>query len=63
MGKQLPTGSNGAVKTDDLIVITGAGGFIAGALTKYFHDKGFGGSAVARTRSGKGSASTSIPDF
>jgi nucleoside-diphosphate-sugar epimerase len=41
MGKQLPTGSNGAVKTDDLIVITGAGGFIAGALTKYFHDKGF----------------------
>jgi GDP-D-mannose 3', 5'-epimerase len=26
---------------DDLIVITGAGGFIAGALTRYFHDKGF----------------------
>ena len=41
MDKQLPTGSNGAMKTDDLIVITGAGGFIAGALTKYFHDKGF----------------------
>jgi len=29
------------MKMDDLIVITGAGGFIAGALTRYFHDKGF----------------------
>jgi GDP-D-mannose 3', 5'-epimerase len=26
---------------NDLIVITGAGGFIAGALTRYFHNKGF----------------------
>jgi GDP-D-mannose 3',5'-epimerase len=26
---------------DDLIVITGAGGFIAGALTRYFKNKGF----------------------
>jgi len=26
---------------EDLIVITGAGGFIAGALTRYFHDLGF----------------------
>ncbi|MGB2910486.1 MAG: NAD-dependent epimerase/dehydratase family protein [Anaerolineales bacterium] len=26
---------------DDLIVITGAGGFIAGSLVKYFHDSGF----------------------
>jgi nucleoside-diphosphate-sugar epimerase len=26
---------------DDQIVITGAGGFIAGALTRYFHEKGF----------------------
>ncbi len=29
------------VQKDDLIVITGAGGFIAGALTRYFHDQGF----------------------
>ncbi len=26
---------------DDLIVIAGAGGFIAGALARYFHDQGF----------------------
>ena len=26
---------------DDLIVVTGAGGFIAGSLVKYFHDSGF----------------------
>ncbi len=26
---------------DDLIVITGAGGFIAGALVRYFHERGF----------------------
>lgn len=26
---------------DDLIVITGAGGFIGGALARYFHDQGF----------------------
>jgi GDP-D-mannose 3',5'-epimerase len=29
------------LKKDDLIVITGAGGFIAGALARYFHDQGF----------------------
>ena len=28
-------------KKDDLLVISGAGGFIAGALTRYFHDQGF----------------------
>jgi GDP-D-mannose 3',5'-epimerase len=28
-------------KKDDLIVIAGAGGFIAGALTRFFHDQGF----------------------
>ena len=28
-------------KTDSLIVITGAGGFIGGHLVKYFHDQGF----------------------
>jgi GDP-D-mannose 3',5'-epimerase len=30
-----------ALRKDDLIVVTGAGGFIAGALTRYFHEKGF----------------------
>jgi GDP-D-mannose 3',5'-epimerase len=29
------------LRKDDQIVITGAGGFIAGALTRYFHDQGF----------------------
>jgi len=29
------------MKKDDLIVIAGAGGFIAGSLTRYFADKGF----------------------
>lgn len=29
------------LNSDDLIVITGAGGFIAGALTRYFHDLGY----------------------
>jgi len=28
-------------KKDDLIVISGAGGFIAGSLARYFHDRGF----------------------
>ena len=28
-------------KPDDLIVVTGAGGFIAGSLVRYFRDKGF----------------------
>jgi len=30
-----------ACKKDDLILVTGAGGFIGGALVKYFLDKGF----------------------
>jgi nucleoside-diphosphate-sugar epimerase len=29
------------MQKDNLIVIGGAGGFIAGALTRYFHDRGF----------------------
>ncbi len=29
------------LRKDDLIVITGAGGFIAGALARHFHDQGF----------------------
>lgn len=29
------------LRKDDLIVITGAGGFIAGSLSRYFHDQGF----------------------
>jgi nucleoside-diphosphate-sugar epimerase len=29
------------LKKDDLIVIAGAGGFIAGSLTRYFHDLGY----------------------
>jgi len=35
-----PTASS-MLKKDDLIVIAGAGGFIAGALARYFHDQGF----------------------
>lgn len=39
MSKQ-PTAAT-TINKDDLIVITGAGGFIAGALTRYFHEQGF----------------------
>jgi nucleoside-diphosphate-sugar epimerase len=35
-----PTAAN-TLNKDALLVITGAGGFIAGALTRYFHDQGF----------------------
>jgi len=36
-----PVNINRDINKDDLIVITGAGGFIAGALTRYFHDLGY----------------------
>ena len=39
MGKQQIAATT--LNKDDLIVICGAGGFIAGALTRYFHDQGF----------------------
>jgi nucleoside-diphosphate-sugar epimerase len=38
--KANPTASS-MLKKDDLIFIAGAGGFIAGALARYFHDQGF----------------------
>ncbi len=41
----MPTTSNlkaaSVLNKDDQIVIAGAGGFIAGALTRYFHEQGF----------------------
>jgi nucleoside-diphosphate-sugar epimerase len=41
MAKQKNLRAKDILKKDDLIVIGGAGGFIAGALTKYFHKQGF----------------------
>ena len=41
MSIQQPVDIKHELNKDNLIVITGAGGFIAGALTRYFHDKGF----------------------
>ena len=41
MGKQQIGPTDPTPRKDDLIVITGAGGFIAGSLTRYFHDQGF----------------------
>lgn len=41
MDKPLTAATSPDLKKDDLIVITGAGGFIAGALTRYLHDQGF----------------------
>ena len=38
--KENPTAGS-MLKKDDLIVIAGAGGFIAGSLARYFHDQGF----------------------
>src|SRR3989441_5563423 len=34
-------GTQVETKKDDLIVITGAGGFIGGNLAKYFHERGY----------------------
>jgi nucleoside-diphosphate-sugar epimerase len=41
MEKQQPATNISALKRDDLIVIGGAGGFIGGALTRYFRERGF----------------------
>jgi len=41
MNEQLMPIIHRELHQDDLIVITGAGGFIAGALTRYFHDLGY----------------------
>ena len=41
MNEKFAVKLNRDIKKDDLIVITGAGGFIAGALTRYFHEQGF----------------------
>jgi nucleoside-diphosphate-sugar epimerase len=41
MAKHSSTATGSARKKDELIVIGGAGGFIAGALARYFHDQGF----------------------
>jgi GDP-D-mannose 3',5'-epimerase len=40
VSKKNPTAAS-VLKRDDLIVLAGAGGFIAGALARYFHDQGF----------------------
>jgi GDP-D-mannose 3',5'-epimerase len=41
MEKQPSGASSPPLNKDDLIVIAGAGGFIAGALARYFHERGF----------------------
>ena len=41
MDAPLTAATSPDLKKDDLIVIAGAGGFIAGALARYFHDQGF----------------------
>jgi nucleoside-diphosphate-sugar epimerase len=41
MDRQPLATKSASVNKDDLIVIGGAGGFIAGALTRYFHERGF----------------------
>ena len=41
MPSSVATTEDQGLKKNDLIVITGAGGFIAGSLVRYFHDRGF----------------------
>jgi nucleoside-diphosphate-sugar epimerase len=41
MSKESNTARSSGVKPNDLIVIAGAGGFIGGALARYFADQGF----------------------
>src|SRR3984957_13766646 len=41
MSKENKTAKTSGLKSDDLIVISGAGGFIGGALARYFSEQGF----------------------
>src|SRR5512135_763881 len=41
MTKNVIAATQPGLRKDDQIVIAGAGGFIAGSLTRYFHDQGF----------------------
>ncbi len=41
MAEKQKTARTSGLRPDDLIVIGGAGGFIAGALARHFHDQGF----------------------